>query len=255
MLLNLLHGNTDIASFIKEFLLNLPAFVLALTMHEAAHAYAAWKCGDPTARMMGRMTLNPLKHLDPRGFLFMFIAGVGWAKPVPVNPRNFRRPRRDDLMVALAGITMNLILFIVSTLAMYAFVTAALSVHRYSSESVQIAYTYAYNMQSYLIEPELGPVCGWIFQFFADLAIVDISLALFNLLPIPPLDGYHVFNDIILKGRNLFPGIKIQQIGMLIILVLMFTGLFDKAFSFLVSGAFQGIGSLFYTLARAAGAA
>lgn len=87
-------------------------------LHEWAHGYAAWRLGDPTAKMMGRLSLNPLRHLDPLGTVMMFLLGFGWAKPVPINPRYFKRPRRDDLIVSLAGIAMNLLLFLVFTLLM-----------------------------------------------------------------------------------------------------------------------------------------
>lgn len=272
MLLNLLQGDFDFFSFLTSFLTSLPAFVVALTFHEAAHAYAAWRCGDPTARMMGRLTLNPLRHLDPMGFLFMFVAGVGWAKPVPVNPNNFKNPRKNDFMVSIAGITMNLMLCVLSSLAMYAMVTHALSCvpagayvpggyfQTVTAEGAylmdaQLAYELAPAMQTYLIAPFLGEIPGYIFQFFVNLAVVDLSLALFNLLPVPPLDGYHVFNDLLFKGSRLFASPRVQQIGMLAIVVLMFTGVFGKALSFLVNGAFDGMGQLFYHLAAAAGAA
>ena len=108
------------------FLLAFPGRILALSLHEFAHAWMANRCGDPTAKMMGRMTINPLKHLDPLGTVLMLVVGFGWAKPVPVNPRNFRDPRRDDLKVSLAGVTMNLIMFLLSLVVMTAVVGLAL---------------------------------------------------------------------------------------------------------------------------------
>ena len=104
--------------FLEYSLYRIPAVLIALVLHEWAHGYAAWRLGDPTAKMMGRLSLNPLRHLDPLGTVMMFLLGFGWAKPVPINPRYFKRPRRDDLIVSLAGIAMNLLLFLVFTLLM-----------------------------------------------------------------------------------------------------------------------------------------
>jgi len=90
------------------------ALLFSLILHEIAHGYVALWCGDPTAKMYGRLSLDPRKHLDPVGTVFLFALGVGWAKPVPVNPRNFKHSRRDDLFVSLAGIITNLILFVIT---------------------------------------------------------------------------------------------------------------------------------------------
>ena len=91
--------------------------LFSLILHECAHGWVAWKCGDPTAKMLGRLTQNPMKHLDPFGTICMVFLRVGWAKPVPINPRNFRNYRRDYIMVSLAGIVTNLLLFIASLTA------------------------------------------------------------------------------------------------------------------------------------------
>ena len=109
---------TDPVHTLIFFLLAFPGRILALSVHEFAHAWVANRCGDPTAKMLGRMTINPLKHLDPLGTILMLVVGYGWAKPVPVNPRNYRNYRQDDLKVSLAGVTMNLILFILSMVAL-----------------------------------------------------------------------------------------------------------------------------------------
>lgn len=100
-----------------EFLLTLvyavAVILISLILHECAHGYVAYRCGDPTAKMMGRLSLNPKAHLDLIGTLSMFLIGVGWAKPVPVNPRNFRHGRRDDFFVSIAGIATNLCLCLI----------------------------------------------------------------------------------------------------------------------------------------------
>ena len=119
-------------------LLSLPGILLALCAHESAHAYIADRCGDPTARLMGRISLNPLRHIDPIGFACMFLVGFGWAKPVPVNPNNLRNGRRDDLKVSLAGIVTNLILCLLSFLLMMVIVQIA--IHKTPSYTGTLAY-------------------------------------------------------------------------------------------------------------------
>lgn len=148
------------------------AILISLILHECAHGFVAYRCGDPTAKMMGRLSLNPAKHLDPIGTASMILLGIGWAKPVPVNPRNFRNYRRDDFMVSIAGIVMNLSLFLLSTALL-------VGIYRYTNSKVG----------------------EYVFQFLYMLSSLNLSLALFNLLPIPPLDGYHLVNDTLLRGK------------------------------------------------------
>ena len=104
-----------IGSTLVIFLFYLIAILLSLSIHESAHGFVAYRCGDPTAKNLGRITLNPVKHIDPFGFICMMIAGFGWAKPVPVNSRNFNKPRRDMALVAFAGPASNLITALVCT--------------------------------------------------------------------------------------------------------------------------------------------
>ena len=112
----------DPIQYIFSLLPLIPAILPALILHEVAHGYMAYRLGDPTAKLMGRLSLNPLKHLDPLGTLSMFLIGLGWAKPVPVDPRFFRHPRRDDFLVSIAGITANLIMFLIGCVLMYSMV-------------------------------------------------------------------------------------------------------------------------------------
>ena len=109
-ILSQLMDETTRLSAVIALLYRVPAVLIALTLHELAHGYVALRCGDPTAQMLGRLTFNPLRHLDPIGTLFMFLFGFGWARPVPVNPRNFKRFRRDDFLVSAAGVTVNFLL-------------------------------------------------------------------------------------------------------------------------------------------------
>ena len=102
MLFSILRSGDPLAAFLS-LLLMLPIMLLALSLHETAHGWVAWRCGDPTARNLGRLTLNPLKHIDPMGLIFLMIFGYGWAKPVPINTRYFRKPKRDMALTAAAG--------------------------------------------------------------------------------------------------------------------------------------------------------
>ena len=106
----IVNGGSGSSNYIVSFLLCLPVMFLSLSLHETAHGFAAYKLGDPTAKNLGRLTLNPFKHLDPIGFLCMMLAGFGWAKPVPINSRNFKKPRRDIAISSIAGPVSNLLL-------------------------------------------------------------------------------------------------------------------------------------------------
>ena len=168
---------SDPIAYIKSVLLILPAVLPALILHECAHGYVAYRLGDPTAKMMGRLSLNPLRHLDPVGTLCMIFIGLGWAKPVPINPGYFRHPRRDDLLVSLAGITANLIMFLTGCVAMLIFVIVGLKAvpadmwYRSGEYLVQMDKTlyrvalsdvalYPAAMSEYLISPYLGSAWG-----------------------------------------------------------------------------------------------
>jgi Zn-dependent protease len=163
----------SIQSWVVSLLLSLPVVLLALSLHELAHGYVAYKCGDPTAKHFGRLTLNPLRHLDPVGFGCMLLIGFGWANPVPVNSRYFRKPRRDMILVALAGPVSNLLLAFVFLL-LYRFVGIGwIATLTFSSQ-------FTFNLAWCLLQ-----------ILYAGI-YMNIALAVFNLLPIPPLDGSRV---------------------------------------------------------------
>ena len=109
----------DPIGFLVYMIFRVVTVFAAITFHEVAHGYVAYRCGDPTAKMLGRLSLNPIKHMDIIGTLSLFLLGFGWAKPVPVNPRNFSNFRRDDFLVSIAGIVTNLTLFIISTALLF----------------------------------------------------------------------------------------------------------------------------------------
>ena len=212
------------------------AVLIGLCCHEWGHAYVAHLWGDATARRAGRMTLNPLAHLDPVGTLLMLFAGFGFAKPVPVNPYNFRNRLRGDLCVSLAGVTVNIALFVFFT-----YLTALLSRALWVRELQQSVglwklISFEYNAVWTIIDGTAGAQYAELFARASLLPIVricayasltNLSLAVFNLIPIPPLDGYHVVNDLIFRGRiHLSP--RAFQIAMLLVLFLSWRGILGR---------------------------
>lgn len=174
------------------------AVLLALTVHELAHGWVALQLGDPTAKTAGRITLNPLAHLDPIGTILLFLVGFGWAKPVPVNPNNFRNPVRDNALVGLAGPVSNFATAIVFGIAL----RILLATQGIANE---------------------GPMWGVMVVLFL-VTVFSIGLGLFNLIPIPPLDGSHVLEAILPRdARQTLHAIRPYAPFVLIILV--FSGL------------------------------
>ena len=168
---------------------------LALPLHEFAHAFAAVQMGDNTPRWEGRYTLNPLRHIDPIGAVMIFLLGIGYAKPVPVNPLRFKRYRAGLLITALAGVTMNFLLSLTSLGILKIFL---------------------------LIFP-FATWMTWVYYFLAVFAYINLSLMVFNLLPIPPLDGYRVLS-VFLPDKWRFIIMQYGQFISLGILVLFMTG-------------------------------
>ena len=196
-------------------LYTLPAILIGLTVHEWAHAYAAYRLGDPTARNLGRMTLNPIAHIDLIGFLMLILVGFGWAKPVPVNPRNFKNYKRDDIIVSLAGIVTNLI-----TAFLFSFVYVA-----------------------GILKWGLGTNEAFL-TIFGSIITINLALAIFNLIPIYPLDGSHVLEALLIRKIPRF-FMFLRQYGQWILLALLFTGIVSTVLGFLISGISSG----FFTLA------
>ena len=187
--------------------------VFSLVIHECAHGYVALKCGDPTAKMMGRLTLNPLKHLDPFGTICMIFLRVGWARPVPINPRNFRNYRRDYILVSLAGIAVNLAVFLLSLL-----ISALVAKVMYTPDFVDYVASQggkgmllniyrsnvaasAYSGIGLFSTGMKAPALLYVERLFLMLAQMNLGLAVFNLIPVPPLDGYRFVDQFVFKGR------------------------------------------------------
>ena len=199
-----------------EYILRIPIILLSLTVHEVAHGYAAYKLGDPTAKNMGRLSLNPLKHLDPLGALSMLLFRIGWAKPVPINTRYFKKPRRDMALSALAGPVSNLLM------AFVAYVISSYIV-RFGSYS---GYFDVYATG--------GKLTYIIFLFFYTFFSLNISRAVFNLLPIPPLDGSRVL-FVFLPDKIYFGVMKYERIIQLVLFACLWMGWLDGVLSAVLS--------------------
>lgn len=185
----------NLTALLFDVFLFLPVIVLAVTVHEFAHAWTAYRLGDPTARALGRVTLNPLAHLDPAGSILFLIVGFGWGKPVPFDPRYLRRPKQGMLLIAAAGPASNIVLALLSALAWNALPHPAL--------------------------PE-----GWLVVISATvdtLIRLNVLLAVFNLLPLPPLDGSKILMGI-LPDRLARPLAALEGIAWPIVAILAITG-------------------------------
>lgn len=171
-----------------EIVYQLVVFLFAISVHESAHAWTASRCGDPTARMLGRVSLNPIRHIDPIGTVVLplvaAISGIpvlGWAKPTPVDPRNFRNPVMDDILVSVAGPVSN---FIVATGALLLLGILSLS----SPAAHELIAGLQFGVQAGGPDSALTPIAILLYE----LMLINIVLAVFNLIPVPPLDGSHV---------------------------------------------------------------
>lgn len=197
-------------NFLLKLSIMLVPALLAITCHEVSHGYVAYRFGDNTARSLGRLTLNPLKHLDIIGTLMVFLVGIGWAKPVPVDFRNLRNPKRDMIWVAAAGPITNFLLAALSALALR------------SIMFLEQQYASVLAISSFL-EP--------ITLMLGFSVYINLLLCLFNLIPVPPLDGGRVLVGI-LPERQAAAYSRIEPYGMILIIVLVF---FTNIFSYVLS--------------------
>ena len=179
--------------------------ITAIPIHEAAHAYVADKMGDPTGRYSGRLTLNPMAHFDLMGSVAMILFGIGWARPVPINPRNFRDPKKGMAIAAAAGPVSNILV-----------AGASLALAKIIS---YVSYAAGVNI-----------VFSTLYTIFASMCYINISLAIFNLIPIPPFDGSRIFNYF-LPDKYYFKVMEYERYIMIALFVMLFTGILDVPFS------------------------
>lgn len=210
-----------------SLLLTLPAVIIAITFHEYAHALAADKLGDDTPRMQGRLNLNPMSHLDPVGFVLLMFAGFGWGKPVQINPRNFNRNvnmDKGEAIVSLAGPLMNFIIAII-----FAIILAA--VYMFASTT--------------FLSSTVGNI---IYILLFELVVINIGLGVFNLIPLPPLDGSKIFMNFLPYNTRRWI-LEHSQIFYYIFLAIWITGLagiiISPIINLLYNGLMNGILAIF----------
>ncbi len=217
------------------YLLSLPVILLALSVHEASHGFMADKLGDPTAKGLGRLTLNPLKHLDLLGFLCMLFFRFGWAKPVPINTRYFKKPRRDMALTAAAGPVSNVLLSVVFAALLR---LDLFFMDRYFAEDLASALL---RMQGYAAEVSVGFHMMTVLTYMLYIGVLlNISLAVFNLIPIPPFDGSRIAY-VFLPPKLYFKVMQYERYIMIVILLLLW---FTPILGNLVSSATSGLSDL-----------
>ncbi len=201
------------ANSLSELLARFIVLFTAITVHEYAHGLIAYKLGDPTAKYAGRLSLNPLSHLDPIGALCMVFFRFGWAKPVPINPMYFKDRKRDSAIVALAGPLSNIILAFLSTIVF------------------AVYYVYVYlNFPNFVTQ--------FIYTVFMQLAVVNISFAVFNLIPFPPLDGSKILGAF-LSYENYGRLLQYERFGFPVLILLSLTGFLGRILSLFINPLFS----------------
>lgn len=193
--------------WILSMLIMLPGIIVGLSFHEFAHGFVSYKLGDPTPKIQGRVTINPMAHIEPVGFIALLLCGFGWGIPVSIDPTYYKHKRRDELLVSLAGVVMNLIIAVV-----FAFFIRLL---------------FAAGIEG----SDLGDI---LIRIFVQVAIINLVLMIFNLIPVPPLDGFGIITQIFdLRKYDWY--YKVYNNGFYILLVLILFGITDRILSPAVS--------------------
>ncbi len=222
----------NLFSDIPMLLLRIPVILLALSMHEAAHGYAAYKLGDPTARNQGRLTLNPIRHLDPLGTIMMFVFGFGWARPVPINPRYFKNPKYGMAISAAAGPIANLLLGFLGLI----FANLFWFIMTRTGLIFDIGGTlYAGTDSGFVVN-----LITYTHLFFYLFYMLNVSLGVFNLLPVPPLDGSRIFLSF-LPPKLYFRVMRYEHIIQLVLMLGLWMGFLDAPLRAAVSLVMRGM--------------
>lgn len=199
---------------VEQLIYSVPAVLIAICLHEYAHGWVSYLCGDPTPKRGGRLSLNPLHHLDPVGTLCLIFFHFGWAKPVMVNPNYYKKRKLGMVLVAIAGPLTNFIVAFLSMLGM----------------GIILKQTGGY----------AGDVTVYIFTFLNYLAIINIGLGSFNLIPFPPLDGSKIVGALLPEDKY-FGFMRYERYGQGILMLLLVTNILDKPLDFIHSGITNGI--------------
>ncbi len=218
------YGIDGIQSYLIYLVLTLPIILFSLTLHECSHGYIAMKLGDRTAYNLGRLTLNPIKHLDPIGFICMLVFGYGWAKPVPIATRNFKNPRKGMALAAIAGPISNLLLALCFVILHY---LSALGFN-------------ALFANAGMVNERLLIIADLVMIFFSIGAQLNVYLAVFNLLPVPPFDGSRFFY-IFLPTKWYFKVMQYERYIMLAILALFYFGILSVPLDFISGHILNGM--------------
>lgn len=192
----------DLARIVQELIIIAPGFLLAITVHEYCHGYVAYRLGDPTAKLAGRLTFNPLSHLDPVGTLALVLMKIGWAKPVPVDPRNLANPKTDMLWISLGGPAANLVTAVVLAVLIHVLV--------FMFEGRPVG-----QLGVFILRP--------LFPILFGAVQMNVLLAVFNLIPVPPLDGFSILQGL-LPMRQAYLLEQLHPYGFIILLALLVTG-------------------------------
>lgn len=206
---------------LERLLYSVPAILIAMVLHELAHAYVSYRLGDPTPKQTGRLSLNPIRHLDPLGSLMLLFVGFGWARPVQINPNYYKNRKLGTVLVSLAGPFTNFVLAFIGSFLISL-------IYRIVGGSIQFQTEAGYKAFQY------------VWQFLYYFMLLNIGLGVFNLIPFPPLDGSKVLTAL-LPEQLYFKLMRYERYGQFILMVILYVGLLDKPLMFLRNGVLNGM--------------